>query len=187
MRIKDVFTRVRGTPITANQMKSIQSPDGDILIIAGGKTSVFAFEKDIPNANITRVPAVLIQSRGIIDAVYLDQPFTFKNEMWAYTTTDTSLVRYLYHYLKNNIQKLRDIGSAMGSMPQISIPITDELLIPVIKPEFMSHIVKILDKFEELCNSISAGLPAEISARQKQYEYYRDKLLSFTPEHELIV
>ena len=36
-----------------------------------------------------------------------------------------------------------------------------------------------LDKFDSLCNDLSAGLPAEIEARQKQYEYYRDKLLSF--------
>lgn len=41
------------------------------------------------------------------------------------------------------------------------------------------HIVDILDRFDKLCNDISEGLPAEIEARQKQYEYYRDKLLTF--------
>ena len=41
------------------------------------------------------------------------------------------------------------------------------------------RIVAILDRFDTLCNDITAGLPAEIEARQKQYEYYRDKLLSF--------
>ena len=46
------------------------------------------------------------------------------------------------------------------------------------------QIVSILDRFDKLCNNISEGLPAEIEARQKQYEYYRDKLLSFKPlEH----
>ena len=39
--------------------------------------------------------------------------------------------------------------------------------------------VDILDRFDKLCNDISEGLPAEIEARQKQYEYYRDKLLDF--------
>ena len=179
MKVKNVFTRLKGTSITANQMKKIQSPDGDIKVIAGGKTVISAFEKDIPNANITRVPAVLIQSRGIIDVVYCDHPFTFKNEMWAYTSNDITLVRYFYHYLKNNIQQLRDKGSAMGSMPQISIPVTDDLLIPVINPDSTKYIVTTLDKFESLCEDMSAGLPAEISARQKQYEYYRDRLLSF--------
>lgn len=41
------------------------------------------------------------------------------------------------------------------------------------------RIASILDKFDTLCNDLSTGLPAEIEMRQKQYEYYRDKLLSF--------
>ena len=45
--------------------------------------------------------------------------------------------------------------------------------------EKVKEIVTILDRFDTLCNDLSAGLPAEIEARQKQYEYYRDKLLSF--------
>ena len=48
------------------------------------------------------------------------------------------------------------------------------------------HVVNILDRFDTLCNDISSGLPAEIKARQKQYEYYRDKLLTF-PKVELEV
>jgi hypothetical protein len=45
--------------------------------------------------------------------------------------------------------------------------------------EEQERIVSILDRFAALCNDITAGLPAEIEARQKQYEYYRDKLLTF--------
>ena len=45
--------------------------------------------------------------------------------------------------------------------------------------EQQKRIFSILNRFDALCNDISAGLPAEIEARQKQYEYYRDKLLSF--------
>ena len=41
------------------------------------------------------------------------------------------------------------------------------------------RIVSILDRFDALCNDLTSGLPAEIAARQKQYEYYRDKLLTF--------
>jgi len=52
-----------------------------------------------------------------------------------------------------------------------------EFIIPSI-PE-QKRIVAILDRFDTLCNDISAGLPAEIESRQKQYEYYRDKLLTF--------
>ena len=52
-------------------------------------------------------------------------------------------------------------------------------MIPLPSVEEQKRIVKILDHFDTLCNDLSAGLPAEIEARQKQYEYYRDKLLSF--------
>ena len=95
-KIKDVYARIKGTPITAGKMKEIENPDGGIRIFAGGKTVINAKEEDIPNANITRVPAVLVQSRGVIDFVYYDLPFTFKNEMWAYTTDDKASVKYLY-------------------------------------------------------------------------------------------
>ena len=53
------------------------------------------------------------------------------------------------------------------------------MLIP--KPSFeeISRIVNILTRFDTLCNDLTSGLPAEIEARKKQYEYYRDKLLTF--------
>ena len=51
--------------------------------------------------------------------------------------------------------------------------------IPIPPMEEQQRIVSILDRFDKLCNDISEGLPAEIEARQKQYEYYRDKLLTF--------
>ena len=52
-RIKDSYTRIKGTPITAAKMKEIASNDGEIKIFAGGKTVIKAHETDIPNANIT--------------------------------------------------------------------------------------------------------------------------------------
>ena len=52
-----------------------------------------------------------------------------------------------------------------------------EIVIPSLEEQ--QRIVGILDRFDKLCNDISEGLPAEIEARQKQYEYYRDKLLTF--------
>ena len=51
--------------------------------------------------------------------------------------------------------------------------------IPLPSIESQRRIVAILDRFDALCNDLSSGLPAEIEARRKQYEYYRDKLLTF--------
>lgn len=56
------------------------------------------------------------------------------------------------------------------------------LVIPLPPINEQERIVEILDRFDKLCNDLSEGLPAEIDARQKQYEYYRDKLLRFKEE-----
>lgn len=156
-------------------MKEIATPDGSVRIFAGGKTVIDANEKDIPNANITRVPAVLIQSRGVIDAVYYDKPFTFKNEMWAYTTFNQKSVKYLYYILKSNIQTFRDAASGMGALPQISLGVTEEFEIPVPPLPVQEEIVRILDAFTEL----QAELQAELQKRKQQYNYYLDNLLNF--------
>ena len=160
-------------------MKEIANVNGNVRIYAGGRTVVNAFEADIPKANITKVPAVLVQSRGVIDAVYYDKPFTFKNEMWAYTTENHITVKYLYYILKDNIQHFRDAASSMGSLPQISLSVTEDFLIPIPPIAEQERIVAILDRFDALVNDISVGLPAEINARRKQYEYYRNRLLTF--------
>lgn len=173
-KIKNSYTRIKGTPITAGKMKEIASDDGEIKIFAGGKTVITAHEADIPNANITRVPAVLVQSRGVIDAVYYDKPFTFKNEMWAYTADNPIKVKYLYYVLKNNIEHFREAASGMGSLPQISLRVTEDFIIPLPPLPVQEEIVRILDKFTEL----TAELTAELIARNQQYEYYRDVILT---------
>ena len=179
VRLGDIATRIKGTQITATQMKMIESEDGEIRIFAGGKTVVNAKEKDIQNANITRVPAVLVQSRGTIDFVYYDKPFTFKNEIWAYTFENKITVKYLFYVLKNNVEYFRKLTESMGAFPQISLPDTEKFIVPLPSIEKQKEIVSVLDRFDSLCNDLTSGLPAEIEARQKQYEYYRDKLLSF--------
>lgn len=166
-KVKDVYRRIKGTPITAKKMKAISNVDGEIKIFAGGRTVINAYERDIPNANITRVPAVLVQSRGVIDVVFYDKPFTFKNEMWAYTSDDIDAVKFLYYVLKNNIHFFRDSAAGMGSLPQISLPVTEDFLIPVPPLEVQCEIVRILDNFTEL------------TARENQYKYYRNYLLDY--------
>ena len=178
-KISDMFTRVKGTAITAGKMKEIEDTNGKIRIFAGGQTAVNANLEDIPKANIIDYPCVIVQSRGLIDFVYYDKPFTFKNEMWAYSCDNQVTVKYLYYYLKNNVNYFREIGTQMGSMPQISLPVTEKFEIYLPTLEEQKKVVDILDKFEKLISDISIGLPLEIELRKKQYEYYRNKLLSF--------
>ena len=85
--------------------------------------------------------------------------------------------RYVFHWLCKEYETLKAKGQ--GSQSNINAQIVKNY--PIILPslEEQKRIVEILDKFDTLTTDISNGLPAEIEARQKQYEYYRDKLLSF--------
>ena len=69
--------------------------------------------------------------------------------------------------------------SAGSTVVSISMANFKRVIIPVPSLEEQAHIVAILDKFDALVNDLSSGLPAEIAARRKQYEYYRDRLLTF--------
>ena len=86
---------------------------------------------------------------------------------------------FLYYYLKTQYQNLRLISSGDGTRGGLNLKMIRNYLIPVPPIEEQERIVAILDRFDALCNDLTSGLPAEIEARQKQYEYYRDKLLSF--------
>lgn len=169
-QVKDCFKRLKGTSITAGKMKEIGDRNGTIKVFAGGKTVINANEKDIPNANIVKVPAVLVQSRGVVDFIYYEKPFTFKNEMWAYTANDKVEVKYLYYVFKNSVNFFKECAAGRGSLPQISLAITEEFKIPLPPIEVQREIVRILDNFTELT--------AELTARKKQYNYFCNKLLT---------
>ena len=71
-----------------------------------------------------------------------------------------------------------------AGIPALAKSTLNDLLLPVPPLEFQRAIVEQLDAFDGLCNDLCAGLPAEIDARRKEYEYYRDKLLTFKPRDE---
>ena len=66
-----------------------------------------------------------------------------------------------------------------GGQPQFNTGAIGRIVIPIPPLETQAKIVSILDQFDALCHDLTQGLPAEIAARKKQYEYYRDKLLTF--------
>ena len=88
--------------------------------------------------------------------------------------------RYYWHFSKSNLywQQANKLVSTAGQ-PQFNANALANVVVPVPSIEEQQRIVDILDRFDNLCNDISEGLPAEIEARKKQYEYYRDKLLTF--------
>lgn len=90
------------------------------------------------------------------------------------------LPRYLFHVLSSIT-----IGSKSSSVPNMNAADVKRISIPVPTVENQARIVAILDNFDALTNSITEGLPREIALRQKQYEYYRDLLLSFPKTEEV--
>lgn len=88
------------------------------------------------------------------------------------------ITKYLFYYLQRNNTELLKIKKE-GGVPAINREdlIKIKIHIPSLKEQ--ERIVAILDRFDTLCNDLTSGLPAEIEARRKQYEYYRDKLLTF--------
>ena len=86
--------------------------------------------------------------------------------------------KFLFYYLKAHensfISKVRRAG-----IPTLDAKALEDFLIPIIPIQRQLLIVSILDQFERLTVSLTFGIPAEIKARRQQYEYYRDKLLTF--------
>lgn len=90
------------------------------------------------------------------------------------------LSRYLYHLLLQMSEEIYAISEG-GAQPNLSSEKLKKLTAYIPPISEQKRIVKVLDTFAYLCTDLTSGLPAEIEARQKQYEYYRDNLLSFTP------
>ncbi|MES2094644.1 MAG: restriction endonuclease subunit S [Actinomycetota bacterium] len=86
--------------------------------------------------------------------------------------------RFLYFFLRNIQEQIVGLRK-VGSIPAVNKSDLGAVLIPVVEINEQRRIVAILDKFDALANDLSIGLPAELAARRKQYEYYRDKLLTF--------
>ena len=94
--------------------------------------------------------------------------------------------KYLKYIIESNIGRKELYKRTLIHAVPIKINKDEigKIKLPVPPLEEQQRIVNILDRFDKLCNNISEGLPAEIEARQKQYEYYRDKLLTFKPLEE---
>lgn len=94
--------------------------------------------------------------------------------------TEKANIRYVYHYIASGsftcyVEKKK----TGGAIPHISLKDIANFSIPLPELDVQNRLVDILDNFDAICSDLNIGLPAEIEARTKQYEYYRDKLLTF--------
>ncbi len=94
--------------------------------------------------------------------------------------TNHFLVDFLYHVLKTeNVQQQFSKLANGAAVRNLNSSLIQDVKIPLLPKRFQKEVIDILDRFDTLVNDISSGLPAEIAARRAQYEYYRDRLLSF--------
>ena len=124
-------------------------------------------------------PTVLIPRKGSIENIfYMDTPFWNVDTIF-YTEIDKNLIvpKYLYYFMQNyNIKSL----STDSTRPSLTQEVLSRIIIPLSPIWIQNKVVEILDKFQALLSDTKGLLPQEIEQRQKQYKYYREKLLTFS-------
>jgi len=122
-------------------------------------------------------PSLTISARGTIGwTSFRYKPFFPIVRLLVLTPKIDLNLKYAYYYMKT-IEDAYNVPQ--NGIPQLTKPMVKDIKFPVASPDVQARIVATLDKFDALTNSITEGLPREIELRQKQYEYYRDLLLSF--------
>lgn len=129
--------------------------------------------------NYPKIGDILISASGTIGRTVVfdgqNSYFQDSNIVWIDNDESQALNKYLFYFYKVAKWEIAE-GGTIRRLYNDNLKKTK---IPLPPLEEQQRIVDILDRFDTLVNDIKEGLPAEIEARQKQYEYYRDKLLTF--------
>ena len=117
---------------------------------------------------------------GKVAFVDTDIRFNIWSPLAAMRVNEKNSARFLFYLLQTErIQKQVKAKSSHGSQPNLGMRELEQFEVDIPPLDVQNRIVNVLDNFEKICSDLNIGLPAEIEARQKQYEYYRDKLLTF--------
>ena len=112
---------------------------------------------------------------------YVSGKYALHQRAYRIVVTDENISpKFLFYYIRHNFPDYLKKKSVSSSVTSLRKPMFEKYPIFIPPLEEQNRIVAILDKFDTLVNSISEGLPKEIALRRKQYEYYREKLLTFT-------
>jgi len=164
------------TKSIASGRNKARSADGNIPVY--GSTGLIGFtDKAVYSGNallIARVGA----NAGLVNAVSGD--FDASDNTLVLNPIDNWNIRFAFHQLTHMNLNQYAVG---GGQPLVTSSLLKRLKVPFPELEMQEHIATLLDKFNTMTHSLTEGLPREIALRQKQYEYYRDLLLSF-PKQE---
>ena len=176
--LKDVAEIERGTRVVRSQL----TEDGLYPVFQNALTPMGYNDK----ANRLGNNTFLICAGAAGQIGYSDVDFWAADDCYTFKCCEKLENRYLFHVLKNNQHRI-DAQVRRASIPRISREAVGNIRIPIPPLDVQNRIVNVLDNFEKICSDLNIGLPAEIEARQKQYEYYRDKLLTFTESGNTIL
>ena len=123
----------------------------------------------------------VVGSYGIPVCIEQDTKFVFQRHIAILRPrSEVIKARYMFHAMQSGTFKAQADKAAKGAAQKtIGLSSLAEMTLPVPDMCIQERLVRVLDNFDAICTDLNIGLPAEIEARQKQYEYYRDKLLSF--------
>jgi type I restriction enzyme S subunit len=166
----EVSEILRGTAITEKETIS-----GEFPVVANTPSPVYSHNK----SNRCGETIVIARSGAYAGLVsYWNIPFFLTDAFSIHPNNNTFNTKFVYYFLKRDQRKIHLMKKG-GGVPHVRAKDFESYLIPIPSLSEQERIVSILDKFDALVNDISVGLPAEIKARRKQYEYYRGKLLNF--------
>lgn len=158
-----------------SSISKLETTEGNVPVIAGGqKPAYWHSEPNRYGENI--VVAGSGAYAGFVS--YWNQPIWASDSFTVTGQSKLVLTKFVFYWLKNMQQQLHSLKRGSG-VPHVYAKDVAKILIAVPPLEIQKGIISILDKLDDLVNDITYGLPAEIAARRKQYEYYRNKLLTF--------
>lgn len=174
----EVFDIVAGGDVPKDNFSERQTDRYLIPILSNGieEKSLYGW------TNIPKVdkPSLTVSARGTIGwTSYREKPFYPIVRLLVLTPKIELNLRYAYHFMKS-IEDKYDVPQS--GIPQLTKPMIKDKSIPLPSLATQARIVQVLDNFDTVCNDLNIGLPKEIELRQKQYEFFRDKLLTFTTE-----
>ena len=133
-------------------------------------------------SNVKPDTTFIISAGAAGEIGYSEVDFWAADDVYFFSTPGNIKSKFLYYFLL--MQQTKILAQVRrASIPRLSKTVVEKLLIPIPHLEEQARIVFILDKFDALTTSLTEGLPREIELRQKQYEYYRNLLLTF-PQQE---